>query len=185
MEYSNETPRVSRTIAGIEVQVIAPYAAGHVVTDGEAAMLNQTLAENFSNNLRTKLEKFVPEGSPEGTEPRAATAEEAQAIVDQYAGVYQPGVRRTGSGGGAVRLDPIEKEMKAIATQKLSDLLREKKLTRKQVKFDELLQTLLTNNADALRAAATKIVKARNQNTGGDLDLSAVDFGAAAAPSEA
>ena len=177
MDYNTDTPRVERTIAGVKVSVIAPYAAGYVVNEGEAAMLNQTLAENFSNNLREKIGEYVPEGAEDGTEPRVATVEEAQAIVDKYMGEYVPGVRRAGA-GGARALDPIEKEMKAIAQSKLDELLKGKGLTRKKVDFPALVSKLISDNEQPLRAAAEKIVAARaKQTAGSDLDVSAISFG--------
>jgi len=188
MDYNSDTPRVERTIAGVKVSVIAPYAEGYVIKAGEAAMLNQTLAENFSNNLRDKIGEYVPEGSPEGTEPRVATVEEAQAIVDSYMGEYEPGVRRAGAGGTRT-LDPIEKEMKVIAQGKLDELLKAKGLTRKKVDFPALVAKLISDNEKPLRAAAEKIVQARaKQAAGSDLDVSAISFdapAAAEAPAEA
>lgn len=175
MDYNAETPRVERTIAGVKVSVIAPYAAGYAVNDGEAAMLNQTLAENFSNNLRDKIAEYVPEGSPEGTAGRQATVEEAQAIVDKYMGEYAPGVRRAGAGGTRTT-DPVEKEMKIIASGKLDELLKSKGLTRKKVDFSALLTKLISDNESALRSSAEKIVAARNKQTSGELDISGVSF---------
>lgn len=160
MQFSDTTPRVNRTIAGLTLSVIQPYAEGHVVTSGEAQMLNQTLAENFSNNLRKRIEEFVPEGSPEGTAPRLATVEEAQAIYEAYAAEYQPGVR-TSSGGGRQSLDPIETEMREIATQKLKDLLKSKGLKQKDVEFTTLRDKILNDHGPALRAAAEKVIRQR------------------------
>jgi hypothetical protein len=145
------------------------------VTAGEAAMLNQTLAENFSNNLRTKVEKFIPAGSPEGTAARVATAEEAQGLVDSYASTYEPGVRRAGSGGGRASLDPIEKEMRVIARESLNNLLKKQGLKRNEVSYDDLLEDVLRDHADALRSKAEKIVAARSKNTLDDLDISLIE----------
>lgn len=179
MKYEADTPRVERTIAGVKVSVIAPYAEGQTIGAGEAAMLNQTLAENFSNNLRDKIGAYVPEGTYNeqnpAPEPRVATVEEAQAIVDKYMGEYEPGVRRAGA-GGARTLDPIEKEMKVIAQGKLDELLKSKGLTRKKVDFAALLSKLIEDNKTALRASAEKIVAARNKQSQNDLDVSAITF---------
>jgi hypothetical protein len=175
MDYNAETPRVERTIAGVKVSVIAPYAAGYTVNEGEAAMLNQTLAENFSNNLRDKIGEYVPEGSPEGTEARVASVEEAQAIVDKYMGEYVPGVRRAGA-GGARTLDPVEKEMKIIASGKLDELLKSKGLTRKKVDFAALLTKLISDNEPALRSSAQKIVAARDKQSANDLDVAGIEI---------
>jgi hypothetical protein len=175
LNITDATPRNQRTIGGIVVNVPAPYTEGHVVTAGEAAMLNQTLAENFSNNLRTKVEKFIPAGSPEGTAARVATAEEAQGLVDSYASTYEPGVRRAGSGGGRASLDPIEKEMRVIARESLNNLLKKQGLKRNEVSYDDLLEDVLRDHADALRSKAEKIVAARSKNTLDDLDISLIE----------
>jgi len=175
MDYNADTPRVERTIGGVKVSVISPYAEGHAVNAGEAAMLNQTLAENFSNNLRDKIAEHVPEGSPEGTEARQASVEEAQAIVDKYMGEYVPGVRRAGAGGTRT-LDPIEKEMKVIAQGKIDELLKSKGLTRKKVDFPALTAKLISDNEQALRASATKIVAAREKQSAGELDLAGIEL---------
>jgi len=171
MQIDSNTPRADRLIGGIKVSVPQPYAEGYVVTAGEAQMLNQTLAENFSNNLRKRVTEFV---EAEGAEPRIATSEEAQAIVDAYAGEYQPGVRRTGTGGGRQNLDPVEKEMRSIARESLTNLLKSQGIKRNEVNFDDLLEQVLTENADALRAKATKIVAARQKNSADDLDLGSI-----------
>lgn len=181
LNISADTPRKQRTIGGIIVQVPAPYAAGHTITEGEAAMLNQTLAENFSNNLRKKVEQFVPEGAAEGTAPRVATAEEAQALVDAYAGVYEPGVRRSG-GGGARTLDPVEREMRVIARESLNNLLKKQGLKRNEVDYDDLLEDVLTKHEDSLRSKAEKIVAARSKNTLDDIDLGEITPKAEAEP---
>lgn len=177
LNITADTPRNDRTIGGVLVKVPAPYAEGHVCSAGEAAMLNQTLAENFSNNLRKQVSEFVPEGSPEGTKPRVAEADEAQAIVDKYASVYEPGVRRS-SGGGRKTLDPIEKEMRTIARESLNALLKRQGLKRNEVSYDDLLDQIVEDHGDALRAKATKIVAAREKNSADDLDLSSVLAGA-------
>jgi hypothetical protein len=90
-------------------------------------------------------------------------------------GEYVPGVRRAGA-GGARTLDPVEKEMKVIAQGKLDELLKSKGLTRKKVDFAALTAKLISDNETALRASAEKIVAARNKQTAGDLDVSAISF---------
>lgn len=168
LNISADTPRNDRLIGGVKVSIPAPYAEGHTVTAGEAAMLNQTLAENFSNNLRKRVSEYVPDGSPEGTAPREASGEEAQALVDAYAGVYEPGVRRAGSGGGRQTLDPVEKEMRVIARESLNALLQKQGVKRNEVNYNELLEQVVGEHEDALRAKAEKIVAQRSK---GDLDL--------------
>jgi len=164
LNISADTPRNDRTIGGLLVKVPAPYTEGHVCSAGEAAMLNQTLAENFSNNLRKKVEAFVPEGAAEGTAPRIATADEAQALVDGYAAVYEPGVRRSSGGGGRKSLDPVEKEMRVIARESLNALLQKQGLKRNEVDYDTLLDQVIDEHGDALRGKAEKIIAQRSKN---------------------
>lgn len=170
LNITENTPRKQRTIGGVLVQVPAPYAAGQTIGEGEAAMLNQTLAENFSNNLRKKIAEHVPEGSPEGTTAREATPDEAQALVDSYAASYEPGVRKSG-GGGRKTLDPIEREMRVIARDSLNNLLKKQGVKRNEVDYDELLEQVLTEHEEQLRTKATKIVQAREKNSLDELDV--------------
>jgi hypothetical protein len=165
LNITADTPRNARTIAGVLVQVPAPYAEGHVVSAGEAAMLNQTLAENFSNNLRKRVAEYQ-----DGDTTREATPEEAQTIVDEYAGVYEPGVRRAGGGGGRRTLDPVEKEMRVMARAALDDLLKKQGIKRKDVEYDDLLEQVLADHEATLRPKAEKIVKQRGSS---DLELGA------------
>lgn len=177
-EITENTPRNKRTIAGVIVDVPAPYAEGQTITAGEAAMLNQTLAENFSNNLRKRIGEYVPDGSPEGTTPRPASVEEAQALVDKYASEYEPGVRRAGGGGGRQRLDPVEKEMRVIARESLNNLLKKQNMKRNEVDYDSLLDQIVEEHGETLRAKAQKIVAAREKNSLEDIDVGILGGGA-------
>ena len=160
MQVTPETPTAKRTIAGVEVQVPQPYAEGHVVTAAEASMLNQTIAENFSNNLRDKIGKFI---EAEGASPRQATAEEAQAIVDAYTTAYTPGVRQGGGGGGARTLSPLEKEVRVLARGKADELLRSKNMKKADVKYDELVAKIIERSRDQLEKAAQKVLDAKSK----------------------
>jgi hypothetical protein len=175
LNITADTPRNQRTIGGLIVQVPAPYAEGHTCSAGEAAMLNQTLAENFSNNLRKKVEEFK-----DGDTTRQATAEEAQGLVDEYASTYEPGVRRSGGGGGRQTLDPVEKEMRVIARESLNNLLKKQGLKRNEVKYDELVAQIIDEHGDAIRSKAEKIVKQRD-GAGLDLDVGLIGGGEAEA----
>lgn len=171
MDRREGTETRSRKIGGIDVQVPIHYREGDVITGGEAAMLNQTLAENISNNLRAKIEEFIPEGAPEGTAARLATAEEAQALVDSYFDTYTPGVRTGGSGSGARALTPVEVEVRNLATSKLKEVLKQKGLKQKDVDFTGLRDKIIENNREALTKQAEKVVKARNAAASNDEDI--------------
>lgn len=162
LNITDSTPRKPRTIGGILVHVPQPYAEGQPLTSAMAQMLNQTLAENFSNNLREKITKYK-----DGDKERVATPAEAQVLVNDYAGKYEPGVR-TG-GGGARALSPVEKEMRAIATEKLLGLLKEQGLKKADVDFNELRDQIVEDHKETLQKQAERIIAQRSKDTGIDL----------------
>ena len=65
------------TIGGEQFTVALPYVAGHVINEGEANALNQTLVENCRNNLSGK----------------AKDSKLTQADVDAYLANYQFGAK--------------------------------------------------------------------------------------------
>jgi hypothetical protein len=147
------------------VNVPTPYAAGYVCDEAHANILNQTLAENVSNNLRAKLIEGRPEVKDEaGNVTEAArpyTDAEAQALVDSYVADYEPGVRR---GGGEARIvDPVEREALAIAKEKAKELVRSKGGKPSDFDIPTLGAKILEANRDFLMAEAKKIVDARNK----------------------
>lgn len=174
MQFTDSTPRNERRIGGkvgdqeisFGVQVPAPYAAGHVVTEGEAAILNQTIAENVSNNLRAKLLAGVKEGEGDSATTRQFTEAEAQALVDEYLASYEPGVRRGGSGEPRVT-DPVEKEARAIAREKAKELVVSQGGKPKDFDMPAIAAQIFEANREPLMAAAKKIVDNRNKQSSG------------------
>jgi len=83
------------TIQGALFRVPIRYAAGHVLTEGEASALNQTLHENLRNNFARKVSEGTEAGVPQET---------LQQQLDDYANDYQFGIR---TGGGGFRGDPV------------------------------------------------------------------------------
>src|SRR5262245_42373901 len=81
------------TIKGTVFRVPIRYAAGHVLTEGEAGALNQTLHENLRNNFAKKVADGQEAGLPVDT---------LQQQLDDYAAEYQFGAR-----AGGVRGDPV------------------------------------------------------------------------------
>jgi len=180
MKIEANTPRAERTIEGIKVQVPAPYAEGQTLTPALAAILNQTLAENISNNLRAKLKLgHVPAGSPEGTEAQPHNETSAQALVDTYVESYEPGVKR-GGGGEARVTDPAEREARKIAKAKATELVKSKGMKPADVDMADITNRIFEANKDRLMAEGKKIVKALEaaKNKSDDLVLGDL-FGAA------
>lgn len=182
MQIADGTPRVERSIGNdkvsFTVNVPQPYAAGsRELTEGEANALNQTIAENLSNNLRKRLVEGITTGEGDSKTTRPYTAEEAQAAVDEYLAEYEIGVRRAGSGERQVT-DPVEREARKIARQKAVELIKAQ--GGKQADFDlgPIVDAIFEGNRDLLMAEGKKIVKALEaaKDKGSNLDLSAIDL---------
>lgn len=182
MQIADGTPRVERSIGNdkvsFTVNVPQPYSAGaRELTEGEANALNQTIAENLSNNLRKKLVEGFSEGEGDARTTRPFTSEEAQTLVDEYLADYEIGVRRAGSGERQVT-DPVEREARKIARQKAVEMIKAQ--GGKQADFDlgPIVDAIYEANRDLLMAEGKKIVKALEaaRNKGSDLDLTAIDL---------
>lgn len=94
------------TIAGQSFVIPLRYIVGHQITEGEAAALNQTLAENIRNNMAKK----VKDGA-------------GQAEVTEYATGYEFTVGGVASERKVV--DPIEREARKIAKAALAAKVQE------------------------------------------------------------
>lgn len=157
MQLREDCPTRARTIGGVEVQVPQPYAEGHPLTAAEAAMMNQTFAENISNNMRAKAV---------GEDGAVLTAEAFQPLIDEYVAGYEPGVRQGGGGGGARALTPIEVEVRNLATAKLKEILKQRGLKQKDIEFVKVRDQIIEQHKDVLTAQAEKVVKAREKAAG-------------------
>lgn len=186
MQVAENVTRVERTIGSAEgptftVLVPQPYSAGpHELSVGEASALNQTIAENLSNNLRKKL----VEGNPD-EDGRQWTDAEAQAIVDKYIDEYEIGVRRAGTGAARVT-DPVEREARKIARQKAVAYIKENGGRPSDFDLDPIIDQIFEANKDVLMAEGKKIVKAAEaarEKTAG-LDLSGISLEATAEEEE-
>lgn len=167
MNITPETPRVARSIGGksdtgnevrVTVQVPQPYTPGaRELTEGEASALNQIVAENLSNNLRSTIVqgRQVGEGDSATYEPFSDA--EAQELVDTYLAEYELGVRRTGTGERQVT-DPVEREARKIAREKAKDLVRSQ--GGKPADFDmaQLTDAIFAANRDVLMKEGKRIV---------------------------
>jgi len=90
------------------------YAEGHALSANEAAALNGLLGENLRNNFASTVKKAVGEDEA-GTPP-------SQEEFDTFAAAYSFGVRRAGVRTG----DPVAREAKRIATDKVEAAIRAK-----------------------------------------------------------
>lgn len=96
-----------KTINGMQFELSAPYAEGHVINDIEARVLNQTRAENIGNNTRAKIKEMQDANASE------------QEITDYVLGVDAEYVFTAAGVSSARKLDPVEREAVKIARELL------------------------------------------------------------------
>jgi hypothetical protein len=90
------------SISGETFEVSAPYLAGHILTEAEAKVLNQTRAENIGNNFRADVKKALAEG----------TLDLVRAAITKYDAEYQFSMSTARQ-----PIDPIEAEAFKIAKE--------------------------------------------------------------------
>jgi len=93
------------TIQGALFSISQPYAAGHVLSDIEASVLNQTRTENVRNNTATNVKKLLED----------AMTKEAAELVAAYDAEYSFKTARDGA--GKAKRDPLEAEATKIARE--------------------------------------------------------------------
>ncbi len=141
MLLPENTQMTDAKIADVTVQVPQPFVEGHSLTESEAKVLNQVLKENLSNNLRSKITKFVKELGDD----IEAIATAAQEALNTYLGTYEFGVRAVSS----ARLTPLERRMKKLAGVMVRALIKKSEQeTGNKVSVenrDELIGKVLEN----------------------------------------
>lgn len=145
------------SILGVVVTVPQPYATGHQITEAEAAALNQTFAENISNNRRKLVKEMQEEGKDEA---------EIAAMVEEYASTYEFTLASVGT--STTRMDPLTREAYAIARDYLNAMIKENGMTVKAYKeakgedtYSEKLAAIAAN--DQIIALARKRLDERKQ----------------------
>ena len=113
------------TIAGFEFTVSAPYSVGQVMSDAEAAALNQVRAENIGNNFRATINKAKTVTTDEDGNETETISDEAMAeLITALAARDSEYVFNMASVRAAkATLSPLEKESIVVAKAILSGLL--------------------------------------------------------------
>jgi len=101
----------TKTINGLTFDIRQPFDAGHVCTEAEARALNQTRSENIGNNVRAKIKEMQEKG--ESLEAIAAYVAEVDAAYEFTLAAV----------AASRKLDPYEREARAIARELLKDHL--------------------------------------------------------------
>lgn len=160
MEFDKNTPRKEAKIQGVVLNVIQPYAEGHVLTEKEAAVINQTLAENIRNNFASTVKKAVEAADDK---PENVDAKALQKDLNEYMKGYEFGVR-SGGGGGGRAMDPVEKKAMDIARAKVREAIKAKGYKVSDVpgaKITELARQLLEKTPAITEEAKRQIEAAR------------------------
>lgn len=108
------------TIYGLSAEIAAPYAEGHTITAAEAKVLNQTRAENISNNVRKAVGELRAEDGSFSAEAQAKALELIAAADSTYVFTL------ANAGSGRKVVDPIEREALSIAKAGLTAKLKER-----------------------------------------------------------
>lgn len=144
---------MKKTIHDHTFELSAPYTSGHIISEVEAKVLNQTRAENIGNNMRASLKDAVEQGAPES---------KLQEMVAEYDAKYNFSM-----GGERVVLDPLERECRLVARQAVKEWLASpegggRKL--KDVDPDQLENTIdQVSTQDDVIAEAKKRLKAKQK----------------------
>lgn len=158
-----ETPAIptqTLVIAGLSFSVKAPYAEGHVATAGEAAALNQTLAENLRNNFAKKVKEVKGENATVSDEVKAKLDEE----LALYEATYSFDKVRAVRAPRQTFVDPVEREAFKSASAFVEAALNAKGLSKKALKpenFKQLVLDVLVKRPE-IREAARRHVEALN-----------------------
>jgi hypothetical protein len=161
MEIAKGTPTKEITVQGFRLVVPTPYAEGHTLTEAEAAVLNQTLAENLRNNFGSLIKKEKEAAEAQGAEFAPDTAG-LQANLDEYIAEYEFGAKR-GGGGGSVKLDPVERKALSLAKDTIKRAIQAKGGKIKDIgneKITELAEGYLQQNSEVLFQQARDLLDA-------------------------
>jgi hypothetical protein len=159
-----EHTRRPLTIQGTEVKVIAPYSAGHTLSDTEALVLNQVFGENVRNNLAKRIAECYTTTEDEGNGSlkelkNGWTVDKIQTeIVDPYMEEYEWYAR-----GPRSAMDPVEKHARQLCTTQVREAVKSagKKLPVEQL--DELIEKNFTKNRDSYMSLAKELQEAAKQ----------------------
>jgi serine protease inhibitor ecotin len=146
-----------KVINGLSFDISQPYTEGHPCTAAEARALNQVRAENIGNNMRARIKELQAAGKNNEIFQSVAEYDAQYALTDAA-------VRAT-----AVKMDPVEREARAIAKILLKEHLAKdgRKLTlSKEVSQDErdaweekIEQQIdkISERPDVMKAAAKRV----------------------------
>lgn len=110
----------SLTIQGLKFQIAAPYAKGHLLSEQEAAALNQLFSENIRNNC-ANLVKEAKDAAGDSSLSDAAL-DELGTKIDDYASKYTFAGKRQ----SRTPVDPIARMIERLAREAVTEAARAK-----------------------------------------------------------
>lgn len=172
MSQTPETVTKSVTIQGLQFDIVQPYAAGHTITEAEAAALNQTRNEAVRNNMARVIKKETEELA-EGADIPADLMKSIAKAVAAYDAEYE--FTLASVGGGRKSTDPVDVEANRLARAAITAKLKADGRKVSDIDKDALASAIAQVAAkDSIRKAAEKAVKERTnaaENALADLDL--------------
>lgn len=150
MNITPETPHVTRTWLGCQVQVPQPFKAGtHKLTEGEAAALNQTFLENVRNNTAKAIEQ------------NKSDPKKVQEIISEYAAKYEFGIRTARGGGGGG--DPVRREALRLAKDALKAKFKAESMSLPDTETLNKQANTLVDSKPGFTQAAAEIIATRQK----------------------
>lgn len=122
------------TIQSKQFTIPAPFAEGHVLNPAEAAVLNQTYAENVRNNFAAQMKKVIEANEEAAKKGEAQVAVPGQEELDKYTAEYSFGIRGTGT----PRLDPVVAEANRLIKIALTKALEKRGQKIKDISAEDL-----------------------------------------------
>lgn len=176
--FAADAPRIKITVFGSDIMAPAPFAAGHALTDHEAAFFNRSVAAAVGNPFASALKKLKEAGKT------AEIPTNLQSAFDEkYAG-YAIGVR--GSGESTSTASPLDKMIHNLATAKLEAMIVAKGRKPSEFKakstktvngvetdktaFQRNLETLIERDKDAFTAQAQSVLASLTDDVDTELD---------------
>jgi hypothetical protein len=170
MKIAETATLVDFNIKGVPFTVPHPFVEGHVLTEGEARVLNQTFKENIRNNFNAVVVRALEAAAAEGSEVDVAELQEA---LEAYIAEYEFGQT---AARASSKTSPLDREIERLARQVVVNAIKAKGLKVKDIdadKVESFVAQVIASKGDVLRAEAEKVLAARASTAGISLDFDA------------
>lgn len=175
-KITKDTPRVTFTVHGVNLEVAEPFKDGDILVANEASVMNQTYRENIRNNNAKAIEKILEaagvklEDIKKGAQVPDNVVKDCQAVLDKSMETYVFGERQ---GGGGRIADPVRARAMVYARRLVVDEFKKQGKKAKDYTSAEVnkLAEKVVKAHPKLMEFAKKALEAE-QNTIGAIELS-------------